>query len=432
VYSIANYRRILFSLAVIAAVGAIAYCTWWLRTPVVPHIPTADLDAEVVTAIEQASAAVRAQPRSGTAWGHLGMVLFAQDMYVEAIPTLAEAQRWDPADPRWPYFRGLALILQDPDAGVAVLEQAARMPPPAFHIQLRLAEEYFKRDRLDEADALFEALLAKQPNEARALLGRGLILSRRGQWQAAVGPLLRAAVCPTATHSARAALAQAYGRLGDDAAAQAEERRATGTVDAPWSDPYIAEAQRLRTGLQPRIDQTKELLRAGRVGTAHTLILEVLRDHPESDEARLWYGKVLIREESYAEAAEQLHEAIRRNPDLVEAHFYLAGALMLQKDYAGAERSLRRTIELNPRHGLAHFNLGDCRLKLGDKAEALAAFRDAVRCRPDLERAHLELGLLLIEAGQPEEAAVALENAVRLDPKNERARRLLDQAKSHK
>jgi tetratricopeptide (TPR) repeat protein len=426
-------RRLLVPVAVLLLAGAAAagYFAWRPRPVSVPAVPTEGLDAEVVAAIDKARADVVARPKSAAAWGHLGMVLFAQDMYADSIAFLAEAERLDPADARWPYFRGLAVILDRPEEGIVVLERAAALPPRASSMKLRLAEEYVKLDRIDEADVLFEELLSEQPDDARALLGRGQVLSRRGRWQEAVAPLSQAAAQPTARRSARIALAEAYARLGNAAAAEAERQRAAESrFDLPWPDPAIAEARELRTGLLPRIVEAARLRDNDQLDEAAALLDRVLSDHPRSDEAHLGLARVLIRKERFDEADVELRRAVALNPDLVDGHFLLGGIQMQRKSYATAERSYLRAIALKPTYGVAHYNLGECRLKQGNKPGAVSAFRDAVRSRPDLAAAHLELGALLLDDGQFEEAVLHLDQAVRLDGKNERARKLLAQARA--
>jgi tetratricopeptide (TPR) repeat protein len=421
---------IVLSVVLVGAGVAVGYFAWQWRRPAAPAVATEGLDAEVVAAIDQARAAVNARPKSAAAWGRLGIVLFSQDMYADAAGPLAEAERLDPHDPRWPYFRGLALVLHLPEEGIALLERAADLPPRSFSVRLRLAEQYLKLQRLDEADALFRTLLAERPNNPRALLGKGQILAQRGRCAEAVAPLRQAAENPTSRHSARVALAEVYGRLGDDKAAEEERRRAAEIpADEAWSDELLAEAWALRGGLQPRISQALVLGGRGRVEEAIALLRQVLRDHPDSDEAHLALAKMLLRGGRTKEAEEDLRRAIAANPNLVDAHYMLAGLYLVRKDYEAAEGSYRRALALKPAHGLAHYNLGDCRLKQGNRAGAIEAFRDAVRYRPDFAAAHLELGALLLQDGKVEEAISHLDQAVRLDARNDRARTLLKQAR---
>ncbi|HZY85020.1 MAG TPA: hypothetical protein VFE78_09330, partial [Gemmataceae bacterium] len=92
-------RRLLLLLAaalLLAGAGAGGYFALRPRKPVAPTVPTDGLDAEVVAVIDKARAGVEAHPKSADAWGRLGMVLFAQDLYVPCVGPLAEAERLDP------------------------------------------------------------------------------------------------------------------------------------------------------------------------------------------------------------------------------------------------------------------------------------------------------------------------------------------------
>ncbi len=294
-------------LLVVAGVGG--YLRWRPRPPAIPAIATAGLDAEVVAAIDEARGGIEARPQSAAAWGRLGMVLFAQDMYADCDPFFAEAERLDPRDARWPYFRGLAAILIDPTEGLALLERAARLAPDSLAVRLRLAEESLKRERIDEADALFRDLRTDYPDHPRVLLGVGQIELRRSRSQEALEPLQKAALDPTARRSARAALAEAQARLGNAAAAETERRIAAGVpADLGWADPFLAEARQFRTGLQPRLIDTITLSDNGKIDEALDLIDRVLHDHPDSAEAHLTRAKVLIRARQYDEARTELRQ----------------------------------------------------------------------------------------------------------------------------
>jgi tetratricopeptide (TPR) repeat protein len=425
------YFWALIAIVLLGGAGIGAYFIWRPLPTRVPVIRTEGLDPEVVAAIDQARSEVAANPKSAAAWGHLGMVLFAQDMYADCVGILAEAERLDASDPRWPYLQGLALILNKPDDGVAALQRAANLSPHSVTERLRLAEEYLKLDRLEQAETLFSALLADYPNNPRALLGWGLILSRRGRWQEAIAPLRTAAEDPTAKRSANIALIEVYVRLKDFGKAESARKVAGETsADIDWPDSYRAEALALRTGLQPRVDRVVFLLKTNRVEEAADLAQRVVGDHPNSDEAHLTLAKVLISKTDFPAADKELRRAIEINPDLVDGHFLLAGIQMQNKNYKAAEREYQRTVDLKPSYGLAHYILGDCRLKLKKRSLAMDSLRAAIRSRPDLALAHLQLGALLLEDSEFDKAVEQLEDAVRLDATNERARKLLEEARA--
>jgi tetratricopeptide (TPR) repeat protein len=421
-------------LAAVLFLAAAAVAGYLLRRPpprAVPAVATAGMDEEVATVINEARAAVVARPDSAADWGRFGMVLFAQNLNDDCPAVFAEAERLDPADARWPYLQGVALMYTEPERATACLERAAAVAPDDLTIKLRLAEQYLKLDRLDEAERRFQALLAVMATNPRALLGQGEILCRRGQWRDALGPLRSAAGDRTAGRSAHAALAEAYSRLGD--AREADEARRLAAElppDVGWPDPYRAEARQFRTGLEPRTLDALMLGDDGQFDQALALSAEVLRDHPNSDYAHWTRAKLLYGAERLGEAEREVRRALALNPDLIDGHFLLGAILLRREDWEGAEQSYRRTVELKPTHGVAHQHLGTCRLRLGQKKEAAESFREALRCQPQLPEAHRELGALLLEDGQVAEALGHLEQAVRLDERNERGLRLLQEARA--
>jgi tetratricopeptide (TPR) repeat protein len=358
------------------------------------------------------------------------MVLFAQRRYNDCIPVLAEAEQLDPADARWPYLRGLALILEQPERGLEALRHAAQLKPSLSN-RLRLAEESLKLDQIDEAENLFTTLHDESPENPRVQLGMGMVLARRERWPDAAPYLKLASEHPTARRSGPVALAAVYARLGNTAAAERENQRAADArADVPWPDPILADVERREVALQPRIDRALRMIREGQLDEADELLTDIVQKRPESDEAHLTLAKLHIRRNRMDDAEKQLREAIRLNPGQIEAHFLLGGVHMVRQEYPAAEQCYRRAIELRPAYAAAHFALGECYRKRNMNQAAMSAFRDTIRCRPDHVGAQVELADLLLHDGKTEEAITHLHNALRIDPKSERARLLLKQAQS--
>src|SRR5690349_4954245 len=107
----------------VAAAGAVllaAVCgIWLLRDDPLTRLPEFDLAAAsppVRRSIERAREAVRKSPRSGAAWGRLGILLRAHEFGPAANVCLAEAERLDPGQVLWPYILGVSLSITDPAA----------------------------------------------------------------------------------------------------------------------------------------------------------------------------------------------------------------------------------------------------------------------------------------------------------------------------
>jgi tetratricopeptide (TPR) repeat protein len=417
-------------VAAVTVAAAVAAGVYLLRPKPPPAIELAGLDAEAAAAIGTARAEVETHPRSGAAWGRLGMLLFAHDLQVESLACLEQAERLEPAEVRWPYYRGLILLRREPEAALAPLERAAARGGREIAPRLRLAEALLARDRLDEAESQLRAVLGEQPDNPRARLGLGQVAYRRGELRQSLPDLRRAAESPLAEKAARATLAEVCQRLGESEAAEAERSRiADLPADPPWPDPLLREVELLRTGLAARLDQADEMASQGQVAEAAAVLRQVLHDHPDSDRAHLELGRILIRLNDLGGAEDELRMALRLNGQSINAHFLLGGVRALKKDDAEAETCFRAVIGLKPTHALAHYNLGLCRLRQKDPSGAAESFRTALRCRPNMPDAHVALAEVLLEQGRTAEARDHLGDALRLAPDHEKARQLLAKAK---
>jgi tetratricopeptide (TPR) repeat protein len=390
--------------AAVAALGlGVAGWLWTRGESAQPPLPDlTDVDAEVADAVRAARGAVLACPRAADAWGRLGKVLRAHDFDAEANRCFEEAERLDPREPRWPYLRGLALILTDPGAGIPCLERAVQRcgdSPPAP--RLRLVEALLEQDRLDEAQSHLEQAARRDPANPRARLAWGRLALLREDWR---GALERLESCLNNGHSRKLALnlrAEAWGRLGERERARAEQRRAAELPDDEgWSDPFVEEVLRLQQGLRPRIAHADELLRGGQLMEALALLVETADRYPKSVEAWLLLGEAHRRLGRMDRAERAFREAVRVAPEAAEAWFRLGCFQARLGQEREAAESFRRTIRLKPDHADAHFNLGHRLKLLGDPAGAADQFREALRCRPDYGPARDALNALEAPAGK--------------------------------
>lgn len=430
-------RRHWLRPAIIAATLALAagLAGWyWLAAPKPPAAKLDGADPAVVAAIEQAERSVRRLPRSASRWGRLGSVYYAHDFYAEADYCLAQAERFDPDSPRWPYLRGRSMQDQDPDKALPMLQRAAELcandPDAPAAPRLKYAEILLERGRLDEAEALLKAVLARDGDDPRALLGMGRLELTRGNADEAVDWLTRSVGQRGDVKAAHTLLATAYQRLGRQAEA-ADELRVAATLpeNVLWNDPYLGVALGLRVGRDADIERAGDLLRQGRKPEAVALLERVTARYPDS--ARAWWklGAAYIESGKPADAERALRTAVRVAPDMVEAHNELGRAMFEQGDYAEAERHFRAALDRNPNLAETWFNLGQCRARSLDWDGAAEAFAQTVRLKPDLAVAHIDLGVALLRDGRAGEAVGPLERAVQLKQDDPRAQHLLAEAR---
>jgi tetratricopeptide (TPR) repeat protein len=244
----------------------------------------------------------------------------------------------------------------------------AQVPAPATSA-IDEARRLLATRSFDEADAAAGAVLAKEPENADALVIRAEILRRRGQLQPAMKAYRHALVLNPRHVEAWLDLGVCHYLLGDYF----------------WARFYF----RLANTLDP-------------------------------DRADVWneLGLVEIILGNYEKAEDSLEKAVNRMPDHAEAWNNLGLVVARRGELVGARRNFLRATFLKPDFYMAYCNLGlACRdLELLDEAER--ALRRAAELRPGQHTAWLNLGVVLQDQGRLDEALQAIEQAHAVAPKD--------------
>ena len=154
----------------------------------------------------------------------------------------------------------------------------------------------------------------------------------------------------------------------------------------------------------------------GRLTEAEASCREALRLQPDYTEAHVNLGNALLDLGRPVEAEASYREALRLRPNYPEAHNNLGNALLDLGRAAEARASYREALYLRPDYPEAHNNLGNALLDLGRPAEAEASYREALRLRPNYPEAYNNLGNALRDLGRPVEAEASYREALRLRP----------------
>lgn len=415
------------SVGGLTVAGSAGYFIWYrATTPAVPIFKTDDADPAVAKAIVQARDAVEQAPRSGPAWGRLAMVLSIHDFMNEAETCFAIAERFDPKEPRWPYFRGLARSDDSPDYALPCLKRASQLSGEVAAPHLRLAEMLSERGKLDEAEALIRPVYARNPQDARALLGLGRIALARGQVRESLEFLQRSVQFAPDVKASHALLAIVQQRLGNSTGAEEAQRKAAILPEQPiWPDPYLLEINQFRTGLGATIDLANFYLRQGNAKSAVALMEQAARDYPEKPRAWLVLGKALSEATNHAAAEQALRKAVLLEPTSLDARVDLGSALFGQAKYSEAEANFREAIRLQPSLAEGWFNLGLCRMNQRDNEGAVEAFQKAANLKPDLTLTYIRWGQALGRLRRVPEAIQQLKHALELSPNNAEAKEML-------
>ncbi|OHC76827.1 MAG: hypothetical protein A3G18_03465 [Rhodospirillales bacterium RIFCSPLOWO2_12_FULL_58_28] len=156
-----------------------------------------------------------------------------------------------------------------------------------------------------------------------------------------------------------------------------------------------------------------EVLRAlGRVDQAVAAYRRVLEINPQSAEAHNSIGVVLEEQGRGGEAVESYRRSLALNPGYAEAHFNLGNALRGIGCTDEAIASYRLALGINPAYAAAHTNLGVALESQNRIDEAIQSYLRA----PDFANALNNLGVARQKQGRLEEAIASYRRALEIDP----------------
>jgi tetratricopeptide (TPR) repeat protein len=428
-------RNLILGVILAAALGVSAWLGWrWYTTPDPPTIAVDQLDPPVAALVEDSLAEVRRTPRSGPAWGKLGMVLYANYLYGPAMDCFLKAERFDRVDPRWPYLRGKLLKAGKPQEAIPELRQALARAEADYAratILFELALVLIEDGQLDEAGQHLAAQRTLDADTPQLHLGLGLLALARGERAAAREHLQTLSASPFARKAATSLLAT----LTDDRAEALRYRQLAAELpnDMPWPDPIAADTTPYAVNRGSRTKHVFQLLRAGRHAEALQLSRDLVAEAPDADNYFV-LANTLSQLQQHDEAIQLLRTLSDKEPKNSTAH-WLLGEMLFARGLRFQEQADRkkeatelfraavtaedRALAVQSDLAAAHLTRGRALLSLGQNAEAISALRRAAHCRPDSVDAYLYLGETLAAQGETTEALECLENAARLAAPND-------------
>jgi serine/threonine protein kinase/Tfp pilus assembly protein PilF len=281
---------------------------------------------------------------------------------------------------------------------------AGREAQRATEIEAGLFDAFAKYGEMqyDDAEARFERVLALDPVNPEARVGRVLLDIVRGRNERALARLNDAPHTP------------AYDGL-----------RAMARKESP--PPEDAEWLARATSFELFVDGDRFLIEAGRrpeserADWSRHALARFESAVARAPRARgvyhvLWaVAAALAREEGSAREASAALRTLW--PDSARAHFQAAFAIG-DFDPRTAITILERALELDPEHAPAIVNLGVAHLRLGDNHAARRAHERALEVDPHCVDAHVGLAIALFELGCHEESRASLYRAVVLSPRS--------------
>lgn len=270
--------------------------------------------------------ALALDPANGLALKSLGDIALSEGATVRAAQRYAQSRAAGFSHPDLDLAEARARGALGDAAGARAL--LARLPA-GWEWQLEAAEVELETGAPADARRRAEAVLARAPNQAAALLLLGRALRAQGDSEGAEAALRRA----KDSDSTGAALNELGSLLAE---AGRRDEAASRFRDAIGRAPQAAEPRR-NLALLVGDPEAERLLR------------EALALRPAYPEARIDLAKLLARSGRSVEAAEQVRRALAQKPDDPEALFVSARVWELLGRPAEARAAYRRFLERAPR-----------------------------------------------------------------------------------
>ncbi|MEN8109061.1 MAG: tetratricopeptide repeat protein [Pseudomonadota bacterium] len=362
--------------------------------PAIPELAVADFAVLVQQQIMNAHAHLQANPLDAAANAELGKILHAYKLLPWAISCYERARVLEPDDYATAYYLGIARAQAGADdAAIVNLRTALRLHPGYAPARLRLAERLFKTGRLDEARALFEALLASNADSPRAHHELAQVLAAQGELQAAIDHNRRAIELFENFAPAHYALALAYRDRGE----------------AEQAARHLARYQQHPDSKPPHVDP----------------LLEALAELDISASAHIRRAKRLQAAGLQVEAVQALEQAVAMEPESIEARSHLIRLYAAFNDFDRAQQQYLAVTAIQPNAAMANLQFGEFLGRLGRLTEAAAAFERVLETSPDHTMAHTLLGQAYDEMQKPDAAERHYRLALASDPLNHQASILL-------
>lgn len=287
---------------------------------------------------------------------------------------------------------------------------------------LARAVDHHRAGRLQEAQQLYEEILAAVPGHFDALHLLGVVHLQAGRAGEAVRLIAEALDVNAASAAALANHGHALRSLGRFDEALASYDRALVIVpesDEAWKNrgdalqavgrhgeavaAYIAAVRLNPASPETHVNHGASLQALGRYAEALASFDKALALKPQHVGALSNRGDSLRKLNRPAEAGESYRRALTLDPTLTDTHAKYANALRDEGKYDEAIASYDRALALRPDHADVHVNRAAVLHELGDSAGALAGFARALAIAPDNAEAHWNRALVLLMQGKWQE-----------------------------
>jgi tetratricopeptide (TPR) repeat protein len=308
-------------------------------------------------AVPEFKAIVALDPKNVDARGNIGVLLFFQGDYTNAIPELRAALKLRPALSKIQALLGIAeKRTGDFNAARHDLEEAfPKVQDKKIRIEtgMELIEIYSGTENLDKAAAVVNDLRNLDPTNEAVLYTAYRIYS-----DLAAESLLSLSVVNPNSARLHQAMAHELAKRGNTAEA-IENYRAALKIDPQLPGLHFELAEMLSTlSTTPGRQEAEKEYEAA------------LEANPSDEQAECRLGDIALQKDDLKEAGQRYSRALQLQPNDPEADIGMAKVFMSMDQPQKAEPLLQQALKLDPTNVLAHFRLSAVYRQTGRPADA--------------------------------------------------------------
>lgn len=347
----------------------------------------------------------------------LAALYHANGFYPEALLCYDGLRTIQPREARWPHLQ--AAILADfgrTDEALPLRRRAARLAPDYLPALLREGDVLLKANLPADAQAAYETVLRKIPDEPYALLGLARCALARDDWTAARAHLQAALRQNPDFIGALSLLVTVNERLGDTAAADETRTQIAGREFTDLPDPWLDELADVcfdayRLSVSAVIART-----AGNTSRALALLERATALAPRVSSYFRQAAQIYLADRDYGSAKWKLEQAVAVNPADADAWMLLLSALRGLGQEPAAVAALQKALAHNPESPGLHLERARWLKTQNRLTEAIAEFRLSHSLRPSEATPLVELANTAFAADRAAEGLAALREALARQP----------------
>ncbi|MFP4318560.1 MAG: tetratricopeptide repeat protein [Phormidium sp.] len=300
---------------------------------------------------------------------------------------------------------------------------------------------------VERAEQLYRQVLAKNPQEAAALHGLGMIAYQQQQYDRAIEQVQQAIALDNSNAAYYNTLGLAYRGQGDLDHSLGHYRQgllldpSSNALQENFTRAWLDCVDRDRpAALNHLIQLARAYHRLGRVSQAQQLYERTLEYDANQADACQGLGTLAYQQQNYDQALTLLERAIALNPKVASYHHNLGAVYQSQGRIAEAAAAYRRAVEINPNLEAPRkqlnllledlrqkdletwteemLKLAQCFREQENYRQAVFLYKKLLEIDPKSAVAHYHLGNIAYHHHQSYQAMVDLEKAVKLAPQN--------------